>query len=455
MTHALLAQHPFRSLLGCGASLVALVGLSLVLATPAMAQVRGHTAPGEDPRRAGSGARITSDTNPEEKHGKADDERLHDAYQPKGVDLGLFLLLPKLELDEAYNTNLFATQTDRKGEFVTVVRPELKLRSRFKEHALNIAVVAEQYLHRQYTNDNRLDADASIDGRYDFSSETQANVFQQFYARHEERGSPDDARGVKPTPTQGLTNRSSVKHQAGRYTFVGEVGVDRRTFENVTGSTGTVVPNQDRDRWEFTTRGRGAYELFPGYAAVTELSVNTRRYDQTFDRNGYQRDSHGYRAEAGIGIDVSQLIRGDFLVGYFSQDYKDPRFKDPKGMSVRATFNWTPTKLTIIVPAFERTVSETTTAGAVAIVRSSASVTLRHELERNILLTGYAAVSYDDVRGISDNNAWTYEARARAIYAFSPELFAGGELAEKIKRSQVSGGSFNQTVFMLRLGLQL
>jgi hypothetical protein len=455
MTHALLARPPFRTLLGCGSSFVALIGLSLALASPAMAQVRGQTAPGEDQRRVGSGARITSDTNPEEKGGKADDERLHDAYQPKGVDLGLFLLLPKLELDEAYNTNLYAAQTDRKGEFVTVVRPELKLRSRFKEHALNIAVLAEQYLHRQYTDDNRLDAEVSVDGRYDFSSETQANVFQQFYARHEERGSPDDARGVKPTPTQGLVNRTSAKHQAGRYTFVGEVGVDRRAFEDVTGSTGTLIPNQDRDRWEFTTRGRAAYELFPGYAAVSELSVNTRRYDQAFDRNGYQRDSHGYRAEAGIGLDISQLIRGDFLVGYFSQDYKDPRFQDPKGVSVRATFNWTPTKLTIIVPTLERTVAETTTLGASSIVRSSASVTLRHELERNILLSGFAGVTYDNVRGVSNNNAWTYEARARATYAFSPELFAGGEVVEKIKKSEAAGGSFNQTVLMLRLGLQL
>lgn len=449
------ARRPFCALSGCGSSLLAFLSLTLLLAAPAKAQVLGHTAPSEDQRRAGSGAKVTSDNNPEEKGGKKDDERLHNAYQPKGLEFGQFLLLPKIEFDEAYNSNLFATQNDVKDDFVTIIRPEMKLRSRFKEHALNITAQAEQFLHRRYTDDNRLEAELSIDGRYDFSSDTQANIFQQFYSRHEERGSPDDARGVKPTPTRGMVNRTSAKHQVGRYTFVGEVGADRRAFENVSTSLGTLVPNEDRDRWEFVTRGRAAYEMFPGYAAVAELSANTRRYDEDFDRYGFQRDSHGYRAETGIGVDVSQLIRGDFLVGYFSQNYKDPRLKDPKGLSVRAVFNWTPTTITIIVPALERSVAETTKFGASAIVRTTASVTMRHELERNILLTGYASVAYDDVRGLSNNDAWTYEARARATYAFSPELFAGGEIAERIKRSQLSGESFNQTVLMLRLGLQL
>lgn len=455
MTGTKLSQHSFHALLGCVCSIVALGGAIALWSDPAMAQVRGNTAPSEDQRRVNSGAKLTADTAPEETSGKPDEERLHDSYQPKGVDLGLFLLLPKLEVDESYNSNFFATQRNTKSEFTTIVRPEFKLRSRFKEHALNVSLMMEKALNSQYKQDNRLDGEINIDGRYDFSSDTQANVFQQFYARHEDRGSPDDARGVKPTPTQGLTNRTSVKHQVGPYTILGEIGVDRRTFDPVSSSTNSRIPNQDRDRWETTARGRLGYEIFPGYAAVTELSTNVRRYDDARDRNGYDRDSHGYRAEAGIGVDISQLVRGDFLVGYFGQNYRDPRLSDPKGLSVRATFNWTPDKLTIVVPSLERTVAETTLSGASSIVRTTASLTVRHELERNIILTGYTSAGYDDTRGVSNNNAWTYEARARGTYAFTPELFVGGEVGQKVKRSEATDSSYSQTLVMFRLGAQL
>jgi len=427
----------------------------LAFSEPAAAQVRGATQPGEDPRRQGSGAKITREADPEDKAKSRDDsERLHDSYQPKGVDLGQFLFLPKLELDETYNTNLFATQTDKRSDFVTVIRPELKLRSRFKEHALNLSLLAEQYLHKRYNSDNRTDLQFDVDGRYDFSSETQATYFGQLFSRHEDRGSPDDVRGLEPTPISGFVNRGGFKHQFGRYTVVSEVGVDRRVFGSVSTAAGTTVRNADRDRWELLARLRGSYEMFPGYAAVTEVSGNRRIYDDSRDRAGFDRNSYGYRVEAGIGVDISQLVRGDFLVGYFAQNYRDARFKDPQGLSVRATFNWTPTTLTIIVPSFERSVNETTTASASGMVRNAFNLTVRHELERNIILTGYGSVAYDQFSGVKNRDAWTYEGRARVIYAFTPEVYTGGEVGYRNKRSQAETESFTQTTFMLRLGLQ-
>ncbi|WP_109118803.1 outer membrane beta-barrel protein [Azospirillum sp. TSO22-1] len=427
--------------------------ISAALTVPAMAQT---TAPEQDPRRARAGAKVTGEMNPEERSGPSgDEERVHEAFQPKGIELGEFLLLPKIEFDETYNSNLHAVESGGRSDFVTTIRPEVKLRSRFKEHAINLSALAEQYVHRRFTKDNRLDLQLDVDGRYDFTSETQANYFGQVFSRHEERGSPDDARGLEPTPTQGFVNRGSIKHQFGRFTVVGEGGLDRRTYGNVMTALGSTVRNDDRDRWEMLVRGRGSYEMFPGYAAVTELTANRRLYDSSLDRNGYDRSSHGYRVESGIGLDLSKLIRGDFLVGYLAQDYRDPRFHDPKGLSLRATFNWTPTTLTIVVPSLERSVNETTISRSSSMVRNALSLTVRHELERNIVLSGYTAVFYDEFQGVDDQNAWTYEARGRITYAFTPEFFVGSEIGHRQKRSQAVGASFKQSIVTLRAGLQL
>lgn len=435
----------------------ALAACSFLLTAEAHAQIKvqGSTAPTIDPRRTTSGAKITAEAAPEQDvNGSSDDKRLSESYQPKGVDLGLFLLLPKVESELAFNSNIYATRSDAKSDFYTAIRPELSLRSRFSQHDLNLRVLAEKYYYQTYTRDNRLDFQTDLSGRYDVQSGSELTLFTQYFSRHEDRSSPDEAGGLKPTPTQGWVSRLGGKHELGRYTFSGDITAQRLTFDPVATSTGTIVPNGDRNRWELEGRLRGAYEMFPGYAAVTQVSANTRRYDDSFDRNGYDRSSHGYRVEGGIGIDISQLLRGDFLVGYLAQDYRDPRFKDPSGLSVRATFNWTPDKLLIVVPSLERVVSETTRAGTSSQVRTTGSVLVRYEAERNILLSGFLSAAYSENSGQAPTD-WLYEARVRGVYSFSPELFAGAEAVQKIKETQGEVGGYRQTTFMLRLGLQI
>jgi hypothetical protein len=368
--------------------------------------------------------------------------------------LGQFVLLPKLETDESYNSNIFATRYNDKADLVSVIRPEVSLNSNFDRHAFNIHFLAEQYVYKTWSSENRLDLTGDVGGHYDLSGSTVLDASAQLYSRHEDRTSPDDNYGLRPTPTQGFVGRVAAKHEDGPVTVLTEISPQRLLFDGVPTATGSIIPSNDRDRWEIDGLVRASYEIFPGYAAVTQVSANTRDYDQLRDRNGYERSSTGYRTEAGLGVDLSQLLRGDFLVGYLQQDYQDPRLSDPHGLSVRATLNWTPDKLTIVVPALERSVDETTTPGASSLVRNTASVLVRHEVARNILLSGYGAVSYDDLSGLHQSD-WVYESRVRATYAFSPQLYLSAEAAYQNKDAVVDLTGYQQTIFTLHLGAQL
>lgn len=440
-----------------GAALFLSLGLIFGGVTGAQAQIKlqGATAPSSDPRRSASGARVTAESSPEQDTaGQHDEKRLSESYQPKGIDLGQFLLLPKLENDLTFNSNVFATSSNAKSDFVNTIRPEFALRSRFAQHELGVRMLAEKYLYQTYKRDNHLDFQTDVSGRYDVQAGTELTLFSQYFSRHEDRSSPDEAGGVTPTPTSGFINRLGGKHEMGRYTLSSDVTVQRLTFERVDTSSGASVPNDDRNRWEIEGKLRGSYEMSPGYAAVAQMSANNRHYDDAFDRNGYQRSSRGYRVESGVGVDISQLLRGDFLVGYLSQNYRDARFTDPSGLSVRATFNWTPDKLLIIVPALERTVAETTRAATSSQVRTSGSVLVRYEAARNILLSGYLSAAYSENSGQQATD-WLYEARTRGIYSFTREVFAGVEAVHKLKDVQGETGGYRQTTLMLRFGLQL
>lgn len=413
-----------------------------------------QTAPGADPRRAGT-AKVTQETGPEAaKPGDSDSERMDNAFQPKGFELGSFLLLPKIETDAIYSSNLFATEHDAKSEYVAIVRPEFRLRSRFATHAVNVFGNLEVKRHRRYKSDDTVDGRLVADGRYDLSSTDELTAQTDFTYRNEDRGSPDAVGGAEPTPTAAYTAKLAGKHKFGRFTFKPEVEVARRTFEDVDTSGGGRINNSDRNRVEIEGQVTGSYEMFPGYAWVVAASANSRRYDDRLDDQGYDRSSRGWRVDTGVGLDLTDLVRGDLLVGYLSQNYNDARLSDPSGFSVRATLNWTPTKLTLVVPALERSVQETTLANASAIVRTSASVLVRHEYARNVLLTGNLSYSYDKFEGSTRADS-TYEARARATYAFTPEVHLGGEARYKVRDSNAQNSSYDQTVIGLRLSLQM
>lgn len=406
-----------------------------------------------DPRRMDA-AKIVTDPNPmSDPKGENDIDRVSDSYQPKGIELGEFLLLPQIEIEESYNSNIYAQKQGAKGDFITTVRPEMKLRSQTKQHAFNTLAYLDYKHFWTYSNDDVLDGEIFADGRYDINSTTNLNASVDFISRHEERGTSDDIEGDEPTPTRSYAATLGGKTQQGKYIFEASSGVTYRDFDDVATSAGTMINNDDRDRTELLGSLRGAYEMFPGYAAVAKLTGNSRWYDSQRDDSGLARDSYGFRAEAGLGVDLTQLIRGDFLVGYLHQDYSDPSFADPSGLSFKAAFNWTPSRMTLVVPALERSVEETTLTSASAIVRSSATLLVRHELARNILLAGFAGVYYDEYEG-TPYTSLTAETNFRVTYAFTPEVYLSGQVGYKKKDSDVPDSSYDQAVVGLRLGFR-
>lgn len=431
------------------------IGLSLLLSCTALAQTapRPDTSPGQDPRRAG-GAKITTDPNPPINVKENDDtEQMADRYQPKGITLGKFLLLPKIETDQTYNDNIYATDKNTKGDFITILRPEATLRLKEPNYSWNTNLQVEINRYWKYSDDNTVQGRFATDGLYEFNRDLEVSGSYIFSALAEDRASDEAIQGKEPTKLRSNEGRLGGKLRQGRYTFALDGNVTNTSYDNVPTSTG-VIDNADRDRTQYLLSGRVSYEIFPGYAAVLAASVNERDYDRAVDRLGYNRDSSGYRVEGGIGVDLAETLRGDFLLGYLSQDYKDKRFQDPAGVAFRASFNWTPSRLTLVVPTIERSVQETTMLNVSGMVRTAATLLVRHEYARNVLLTGFAGVYYDDFKGINRDSV-LYELRGRVTYALNENVFVSGELAHRTKDSELAGRNFSQNFIGLRLGLQM
>lgn len=426
----------------------------LALGTPAMGQ-SGVSSSGVDPRRQSHTSKVASEIETREPEGSVSDEgRVHDAYQPKGVELGSFLLLPDVSIGEAYNSNVFAAE-DARGDFITRINPTFKLRSRFDRHLLNFSGDFEQLFYRRYDDDNQFNAQLSADGRLDIGTASEVTAYLTAFRQHEDRASPDAANGEEPTPYNGIEGRLGGKTVEGRWVF--SVNGLHRTldYEDVDTASGTTISNDGRDRSVHELTGRTAYEMFPGYFAVAQLTANRRDYHETVNAGGVDRDSSGYAGEVGVGVDLSRLIRGDFLVGYFQQDYEDSTLDDPSGLSLQSVFNWTPSRLTLVVASLKREVVETTNATASSIVRNGTSFLVRHELQRNVILSAFGSVNFDEYEGV-DGNSWTYEARGSVTYVFNPNVYTAAELSYRQRDADAAvANSYEQAVASVRLGFRM
>lgn len=426
------------------------------LCLPALAQQPAVSTNGVDPRRQGNASKVAAEIESREPQGSvADQGRVDDAYQPKGVKLGSFLLFPDFSIREAYNNNIYATRNDYRGDFITTLNPSVKLRSQFDRHMLNFSGELEQNLYKAYNDDNHLNLRSSVDGRFDVGSTTELTGFFSLYRQHEDRASPDAVAGEKPTPYLGSTTRLGGKTVDGRWVYTLNGAAQTYDYESVQTSSGTTISNDGRDRKEYEAAARVGYEMFPGYFVLSELSVNERAYDRSINVGGVDRSSSGYRAEAGVGVDLSRLVRGDFLVGYLGQDYEDPTLSDPSGLSLQSVLNWTPTPQTLVVFSLKREVAETTNATASSIMRNSSSVLVRHELRRNIIASVFGRVDYDQYEG-RNGKSWTYETRGSLTYVFNPNVYMSGELS--YRQRDADGGvanNYDQTIAFVRAGVRM
>lgn len=416
-----------------------LVGTSLGMGN-AGAQEHSNSAP------------ITREPNGDaDPEGKGDTLRVDDSYRPRGIEMRKFLFFPAVEMDVAWTDNVFATKNDAKSDRFVRITPSVRFRSRFIRHELNLTGELEKFIFDRYSNDDRLNGNVSADGKLDIQKGWEATGYINYADRAEDRSSPDVTQGVHPTNTYTLSGQVDSRLQQGRVIYQGGLSFSLYDFGNNRSANGEIIDNNGRDRNEYEATARVGYEIFPNYYAMVAGAANTRDYDSVMAGTAQKRSSDGFRLESGIGIDVTDLIRGDFLVGYFAQSYDNSAFSDPSGFSVRARFNWTPSRMTVVAPSLERSVQETVRDAASSIVRTAASLTVRHEFARNFVATFIGNVAHEDYEASTDNS-WSYDARLRGIYALNRELYFAGEARYRSRAADSGINNYDQITLMVRVG---
>ncbi|MGF1639321.1 MAG: outer membrane beta-barrel protein [Rhodospirillales bacterium] len=375
---------------------------------------------------------------------------------PLGVRAGSFLVFPQMSVQQEYNDNVFATRKDEEDDFVTSLRPGLSIESDWSNHALNFSTGADFGFYADKNSQNYRDWNASLDGRLDVTRDIQLFGGGGVARLHEERGSPDDVGTKEPVKYHLFSGFASYVHTLDRLNFTLTPEFRRHDFDDAQRFTGPSSNEDDRDRNELTASFRTGYEITPSYEAFLRLGGNRRKYDQTPDDNGFDRDSWGYEAVLGAAFDLTGVTAGDIFAGYQKQRLNDDSNLDNiDGPTFGASLEWSPTTLTTIGARVVRNIETTTVNRASGLWGTLGEISVDHELLRNLLLNGTFSAAQNDYQGISRED-WVYTAGFGARYMMNRNFHfnLGYRFRSRNSTNQPGSGANDYIENRVRISLQ-
>lgn len=384
-------------------------------------------------------------------------------YEPLGVRAGSFLVFPALEILETFNTNVYSTEDNERADLINSFQPSIDVNSDWSNHALSFFAGADVGVYMDEGREDYEDYNFGSTGRIDIQRQTNVGASIEYARGHGARSDSDDAGGINPTLNDQYSVNLNGSHTINRVSI--DVDGDLRRYDYIDSPTAAggvstgQTNNDDRDRNEWKGTMRLGYEIVPEYGAFFEGSYNVRAYLSTRDDIGYDRDSSGYKITAGTQLDLTGVTQGEIFVGYLRQTPEETRLglQTTSGFVFGTHLTWNATRLTTVRLNIDRNVAETTTAGVSGIDTTTGSVTVDHELLRNVLLDAGASLTNESYNGgVPQRKDNLFEIGAGTRYLLNRNFFVGAGYDFTHRASQgVANGDYTTHELFFRIGAQL
>lgn len=422
-------------------------GLTLAAGVLASAGAQAQIIPGSP------GPPPTRLERPDERSPAA---RQAENYDALGVRVGGFLLLPVLEVDEAYNDNVFAQSAGSgpTASFLQIIRPSVELRSTWSNHMLNLYARGNIGFYTAAPTQNFQDVSVGAEGRLDIQRNWNTYGALSFNRLHEDPGLPNTVTGPTNVTVYNLLSANVGYYQKiTRFSARVDFRADNYTyFDNGLGLAQGVVPNSDRDRTELRESLRLGYEFLDGYEIWVRSGFNQRMYATPVDAAGFARNSSGWDVVGGLSFDLGGVTTAELFAGYLQQNYVG--FSPVQGPQFGATIYWTPLKELWFKPYVRRTINETSYVGDSSYLNTSYGVDANYNLRPNIRLDGRADYTTADYQSTGRFDQYVTFG-AGVMYMPVNEFFIGPRYQFVHRTSNQPGLDYDQNLIMLRLGARL
>ena len=379
-------------------------------------------------------------------------ERPRPEYTTPPIQIGAFLFSPTLDLDARYNDNIFASEDNRRSDFVGVVNPRLSVGTTWSRHGLALDAGMLRREYADFPEESVWNFSLDGRGRIDIVRDTFVEIGASHAALTEARTTAGAANlAVRPVEYDQTGLSLDGEREFGRFRVRAGTGWRQFDYTDAVQSDGTPLDQDFRDRDVMLYSLRGDYAVSPGTAVFARLRANRNRYDLAPPLVEFNRDSSSYAADMGADFEIGGLARGAVGLGYAWQDHDDPALSGIEGVSADARVEWFPTQLTTVTALASREITESAIAESGGFIGSSAGVTVDHELLRNLILSAGVSVAKDRYSGIDrEDRRWSATGSAiwlvnrhvglRASYSYADQESTGIDGNQDYRRNIVGLG---------------
>jgi hypothetical protein len=385
-------------------------------------------------------------------------QRPRPELDPIGPHVGDFFWFPQAEVDEAFNSNIFATSSSTANDFITVLQPKFDLLSSFPQDALNLHGGAALQYYAKNPTQNTENGFGAVDGRVNITAESW--FYGNALAAHLNypRTSPDSpGNAAQPVTYDSYTATAGYVQSGLLVGYQAEIAALAQRFNDVPLIGGGISPQSANDINIYEASLRANYELVPDYLGYIRFAEDLRIYPNTLP-GGVSFNSLGYRADIGLQILPAGVAYGEIYAGYLSQDFRTSSLSPVSGLDAGGRLVWNVTRLTTATFNALRTVNTSNpTVGntGTGYLASTVEVNLDHELLRDLLLNANAGYENDAFQGISRTDN-VFSAGAGVKYLLNRNLYLGGSYSYQQRASSgiAAGVPYAQSIFLLRLSTQ-
>jgi hypothetical protein len=320
-------------------------------------------------------------------------QRLRPGYDALGITVGGFRVYPKLDVQLAYDTNIFETPTKEPDEEV-IVAPSVAVRSNWERHSLGLDASTTIERFARHPSEDIENYDVALNGVLDLGLGGHLHGLARAAQDIEDRGSIGDLfPGGEPIRYRKRQASGGLEeHLAGMFfSLDGDFASYR--YDDVRYQGVTFAQNY-RDRDEARVTGQVALRIAPRMAFFTEISANTAQYQSRTIATDFS--SRGESVIAGITFQVPALLSGEIGVGYIRQTYDTLPLGQVSGPTFDLSTLWNITPLWTLTASAHRSIQQTPFPQAPSIIESQFALKLDYELLRNLLLNAQGTFTLDD-----------------------------------------------------------
>ncbi len=393
-------------------------------------------------------------TIPVKRRPAADDK----PFDPVGIMVGDIKLLPTIEEDVGYASNPLLLSGPTKGSTYESTQAGLTLQSAWARDELKGTLSGGYADYFSAPEANGPNGNGALDGRLDVTRDASLDAEARFNIAPQTPGSVSLPSGV----TLATTERPLVETYGATLGGVDKLGnlalslhgtLDRTEYQNATLSDGSIDDLASDDFNDWGLRARAAYQISPVITPFIETVIDTRRYDDFADSNGYERTSQGALGRAGATLALTGKLTGEASLGYGERQYQDPRLPDLRAPLIDASLVWSATPLTTVTWKTSTTLADTTNIGDSGAVTRSYTIDLSHALLRNLALGASAGYVTDVYAGAPLHDATT-SFGLHADYNVTRDIVLRASASRSQFVSSAPGSNYLADVFMLGLRLQ-